>query len=500
MPVQTLPIDSTGRYLHAALALEQFPGQRVSASLHRVVFAPATPAGATARPSEAAFSLYGVEMQGYCGDSTVTLFWRGRAPGPARLFLGVGNFALNRWDWLTPPAAGPFVLPVLGPYLDDHPYLLLAVVVLGNQPAELEGVLIGRRWLVSEVDLSLLCAPVMRFESAALEADWATRNPAASDFEQLGERNDPDGTRRILVAHRVDGLRHYGAVAVPPTEASAKLPVLVLCHPGAGWVGWSSEDWFFALLRDPTLRQQFIRVIPSFRGETLGAGPLGSYTSQGTMSVFDRDADDAIALLNCVLGNFPNADPDRVLSTGWSRGGQVAMRIAQRDQRIRGVIDFAGMTDEWTINGQGYIRDYLAEPRPEPEPWDFYYHTLWEFGQGTCTVWQARAVLLRSCIVYQAARLPKLQIHHGVLDTAVPIHEADRLAAVLATIPGADFEYFRYPLGGHVPGSLEGVGERVEPFLRSFLAPRTRAAQVGGPAALRPAEQAAPARCNGRAP
>jgi dipeptidyl aminopeptidase/acylaminoacyl peptidase len=184
--------------------------------------------------------------------------------------------------------------------------------------------------------------------------------------------------------------------------------------------------------------------------------------------LFDRDADDAIALLDCVLQYFPNADAGRVLSAGYSRGGQVAMRIAQRDPRIQGVIDFCGMSDEWTINGQGYIRDFLEEERQEPAPSDFYYHTLWDLRRRACDVWYARAVLLRSCIVYQVPRLPQLQIHHGVFDHAVPVHEADRLVAVLATTPGANYEYFRYPNGDHGIQSLIGAGAHVEEFLRPF--------------------------------
>ena len=369
------PFDySAGRYLHGAYALEQFAGQRVAASQHRAVFTPVTPAGATAAPAEVAFAIWGLEMTAYTGDSTVTLFWQGQAPTSERLFVGLGNFAQNRWDWFVPPARGPLVLPDLHAYLSTHPYLLLAIVLLGHQPAELEGVQIGQRWIVSTADMSLLCAPVMRFESAALEADWASRNPVASEFEQIGQSIEPDGTRRIVVAHQVDGYLHYGAVVIPPAEEFEKLPVLVICHPGAGGVRWDDEEWFFALLADPALRQRFVLVVPSFRGERLSAGMLGSFTSEGRMSVFDRDADDAIALLDCVLENFTNADPHLVLSTGWSRGGQVAYRIAQRDRRIRGVIDFCGMSDEWTINGQGYMHEFFAGRQSEPEPSDFYYH------------------------------------------------------------------------------------------------------------------------------
>jgi dipeptidyl aminopeptidase/acylaminoacyl peptidase len=192
-------------------------------------------------------------------------------------------------------------------------------------------------------------------------------------------------------------------------------------------------------------------------------------TSEGPQSVFDRDADDTIAFLDCVLENFENADPRLILATGYSRGAQVAMRVAQRDSRIRGVVEFSGMSDEWTPNGQGYISDYLATPQAEPDPADAYYHALWELQQGLCDVWQARAALMKSSIVYHAARLPKLQIHHGVLDTACPIGEADRLVSVLRATPNADYECFRYENGDHSIGSLVGAGDRMEAFLRSFL-------------------------------
>ena len=163
---------------------------------------------------------------------------------------------------------------VIAKYLDSR-------LQLGLFPAELEGVQIGGRWVVGGVDLSLLCAPVMRFEADALEADWATRSPVASGYEKVGELPDFDGTHRCVVAHVVDGYKHYGGVVVPPVKPLKKLPVLVLCHPGDGGTSLTNQSWFFDLLSDPTLRQRFVQVIPSFRGETLDADSLGTFRSEG---------------------------------------------------------------------------------------------------------------------------------------------------------------------------------------------------------------------------
>ena len=468
VPPQNPFVYDDGRYLHGAYALEQFPSHRVTTDLQRASFRPVTSPGSNPTPAEAAYAIFGFDMTLYDGDSVATLCWQEPPPDTGTVFIGLGNFALDRWDWFAAPPPGPRRLPHLAPYTSTHPYLLLAVVLTGNREAKLEGVQIGSRWVVGGVDLSLLCAPVMRFEAEALEADWAARNPVMDAFEEVGQLEDEDGSRQYLVAHRVDGYRHYGGVVVPPVKAFKKLPVLVLCHPGDAGTSLADQSWFFGSLGDPAIRQRFVQVIPSFRGESLDAGTLGRFRSEGPPSLFDRDADDAIALLDCVLRFFSNADSSRVLSAGYSRGGQVAMRIAQRDPRIRGVIDFCGMSDEWTINGQGYIRNFLEEERPEPAPFDSYYHTLWDLRRGACDVWHSRAVLIRSCIVYHAPRLPKLQIHHGVLDRAVPIHEAERLVAVLATIPGANYEYFRYPNGDHGILSLVGAGAQVQEFLRPF--------------------------------
>jgi dienelactone hydrolase len=401
----------------------------------------------------------------------VTLAWQGDPPAAGQLFVGAGNLVQNRWDWFAPPASGPLQLPNLGPYLSTHPYLLLAVAVLGEQPATLNGVQLGDRWIINTVDMSLLTAPVMRFETAQLEADWATRNPVESGYEQITERIESDGTRRIVVAHMVDGRRHIGGIVIPPAEDFELLPVMVMCHPGAVSVNLSGRTWLQGLCSDADVCERFLLVVPSFRGERLTLEGLGSWTSGGHPSVFDRDADDAIALLDCVLNHFSNADRRCILASGYSRGGQVAMRIAQRDSRIMGVIDFCGMADEWTVNGQGYMQEFIAGRYPEPETWDWYYHSLWEYEHGIATVWQTRVSFLRSCIVYQADRLPKLQIHHGAEDPTVPIHEADRLVAVLETIPEADYEYCRYPFGGHAIQTMTGAGERVEAFIKPLLPP-----------------------------
>jgi pimeloyl-ACP methyl ester carboxylesterase len=459
-----------GRFLFGAYALQQYECQNVDAEGHRARFTPSWNTGSSAGPGDPAFALYTFNMEYFDGDGRFVLNWEGQPPVAGDVYIGLGNIDDDRWDWFPAPPGADVVVDNLGPYKDMRPYLTLAVVLLGEQEALLDSVQIGERWIYEGVDMSMLLAPVLDFEVDAVRDDWAGRNPVAQDYAYLGEEMEGN-IRWVLMSHTVDGLTHYGLVRIPPVYGDDKLPVLVMCHPGAGGIAPLGVQWFDNTLDDPLLRRSFIFVMPSFRAEQCLTETLGDYWSEGTYNLYDRDADDAIAMLDCVLTEFPEADPELVLAVGHSRGAQVAVRMAQRDTRIDGVITFAGWTDEWLASGQASAYYLLPELDTEPttdQVQYLYNHALWELREGLRDEWQMRNVMLRMSTAYFADSLPRIQIHHGAQD-GLPVDHAERLMDMLWDAGHVDAQLFIYPQAGHLVESFEGVETPVSDFLRSFL-------------------------------
>ena len=123
----------------------------------------------------------------------------------------------------------------------------------------------------------------------------------------------------------------------------ASLPVLVYAHGGDNGVDIDETLLLLPLLLASDL-QNFVFVAPSFRAEPLTFQGM-TYVSGGPASPWDRDVDDALALINVVAATVPEADPDRIGVAGFSRGACVAMLMAERDPLYREIADHVINTD-----------------------------------------------------------------------------------------------------------------------------------------------------------
>ena len=310
--------------------------------------------------------------------------------------------------------------------------------------------------------LGALFAPPTPAEIATVEAQWAARDTRPRDARVDSDRLYGDGSRVLVVSHRIGaaGERHVGAVRVPAGTAGRRLPVLVVGHGGDK--GTSTRQFERGVfLRD------WVQVVPSFRGERLRTGPLGltgGPRSGGSPSPWDRDVDDAMALLGATLALVPEADPARVAAVGRSRGAGVVLLMAARDARVRGVASVFGPTDFFLPQVQTLARRALRAPVRLPGAGVLADSVLFALRDGQITLAQARLDLVRRSPVYVAQRLPPVQLHHGTLDTKVPLAHSQRLADALRAAGSAP-ELFVYARGGHSRRSLGGSHARIEAFL-----------------------------------
>jgi len=329
--------------------------------------------------------------------------------------------------------------------------------------------------LVEGVDLSVLFAPPQAREIQEVLDDWSGRRPDARDVTVSLTRSFPIGstpaTLRVL-SHTVDGNRHFGAVITP--DGAGPLPVLVILHGGDEGVNISSTDLGAVLLALGEQGGDFVYVVPSFRSEPLNVNGT-VFLSEGEPSPWDRDVDDAIALLNATFATTPRADPQRVGVLGFSRGGLVALLMAIRDARVDQVVEFFGPTDFFDPFAREVVIEALqGRPRDLPGLGFLDQRFLQPLKQGVLSEAQVRPELVRRSAVLFADRLPELQLHHGTADDVVEVSQARSLIRALERLGRGppEFEGYLYEGGRHDPLTIPESIPRARAFLARLSAAR----------------------------
>jgi dipeptidyl aminopeptidase/acylaminoacyl peptidase len=354
-----------------------------------------------------------------------------------------------------------------------HFALLLALVACGGDgPMEVD----EDPRVIRGVDLDELFAPATSAEIAAVSDDWASRSPGVEGVVEEKDTTVAVGSdlmRVRVVSHLVDGARHYGAIlsaATPPGPA----PVIVYAHGGDGGATVEELLFLFSYLGAPPT--DFVWVIPSFRSESLGfAG--SSWTSAGGASPWDRDVDDALALLEVAFDVEPSADPGSIGVLGFSRGAGVGLLMSVRDERIDRVVDFFGPTDFFDAYAQERVAAALrgdASALPGLAVLDARY--LQPLIDGDLTIGEVRLEIVRRSPVLYVERLADVQVHHGTADDVVDVSQAESLIAAMESIgrgpPG--FDAYLYPGGTHNPLTLPGSVARAADFLVALRPVPTR--------------------------
>ncbi len=303
---------------------------------------------------------------------------------------------------------------------------------------------------VDTSQLSALFAAPTQDEIATVKARWQQRDTQVQQWQSVAQGEHLDFTVDVI-SHLVNGEIHYALIRHPKessTDQSA--PVLIINHGGTGGVsinaiGRYSQNSEF----DP-----YILLLPSFVGEALDTGStgLGSFQSGGDISEFDWDIDSVIGMLSGALAQYPQANPDHISMVGGSRGGCVSYLVAIREPRIRRMVVFFGATDHLSYPELATtIPELIANPNAS-NPFFNSIKTITEsYLDGDISLQEARYQLLEKSPLHFIDDLPSnLQIHHGALDSAVPVENSQRIdAAILNQLSLANYQYYEYPDGGH---------------------------------------------------
>lgn len=361
-----------------------------------------------------------------------------------------------------------FIRTLLLPFLT---VLILSGCEVSNSVESLE----DEDRVVGGVNLTEIFAEPTQAEIQSVLADWASRNPVAADVnivvqESVTLANQTSATLSI-VSHNVDGVTHYGAIIQSDGLVNESAPVLVYAHGGDQGVSVDGEALLLLSLF-PDLAPNFVHVVPSFRDEPLSYGGQ-TWQSDGPASPWDRDVDDAFALIDVATTVAPATDPSRVAVLGMSRGAGVGMLMSARSESVQHVLGFFGPTDFFGPFVQEVVTEILeGSPRVLPGL-DYLSETyLLPYQAGDVSLETMRIELTKRSAVLFVDRIANLQIHHGTADTIVPVSQAQRMIDVMqaAGRNGTTFEAFLYEGGEHNPFSLEGSLPRGAAFMSLMLA------------------------------
>ncbi|MBK8540764.1 MAG: acetylxylan esterase [Ardenticatenia bacterium] len=381
-------------------------------------------------------------------------------PGPSPGSTPVANQttirAISAWRAPHPPPGGRLFLPSGRVQFSPHT----------ASPPTADTVVAG-------VNLTQLFAPPSAAELQAVRSERAARELPVVEGRILLDRPNADGTRTLVLSHRVAGELHYGAVRLPSLAPGAQAPVILVLHGGKDGAKLDALDKMDRDYAD--LAATAVIVLPAYRGEAIAGTPLGDLLSEGDFGSPEDHADDALSLLNVVEALVPEVDTARTAVYGTSRGGGVALAVALRaDPRVRAIFDLFGAADFFAPEVVTMMAAALTAGRPPGPPGEstVFQQAVQPLAAGQLSVAEARRIILRwSPAQFAAAMSRPLQVHHGTADQSVPVGHSLRLAAAMATLGrGApDFAFFAYEGGGH--GQVPGAAERIRPLLAQALAP-----------------------------
>lgn len=332
---------------------------------------------------------------------------------------------------------------------------------------------VGARALDLEAELDSLFAAPRGSEVAAIRSDWRARGLGADQVAvELEEEFSLAGSAAILriVSHRVAGVNHIGAIIEPRGAARESLPLLVFAHGGDDGLALGSTMRILAMFLGE-LRDDFVYVLPSFRGEPLAYGDR-TWASEGPASPWNYDVDDALSLVNVALETAPAAIRGRYGVIGVSRGAGVALLMGARDPRIQRIVAFFGPTDMLNSWARDIARVLVMGGTVHKPGVEYLRTTLIEpWWKGALSLAEIRLELIRRSPVYFAADLPPTQLHHGDADAVVSVSQARSLMRAMEALGRGppDFEAFIYKGGTHDILSLAGAIPRAIVFFAALL-------------------------------
>lgn len=311
------------------------------------------------------------------------------------------------------------------------------------------------------IDKKALFAPPSSDEIAEVKTDWAQRNLKPENFkiEEIHEIY-PQQLYLNIISFTIRNQKQYAGALIPVT--SKVLPVHLYVF------GFSLRDpisYVNQKIAPPEVSEvPFVFVVPALKGQKLSIKINGitynSPFSEGSRNdAFDGAVDDGISALNAVIGNFKEADPEKVFVRGGSRGGTVALLMAERDKRIRLAVGIAFPVDLMSLTSTHQNDD------------TYKFQFLDELIAGDKTIEETRKKMIASSPYYFCEDLPKIQIHFGEKDEITPPSEGELLYNKMKELGlEKNIEFYKYADRFHenITSDNPELQERIDQFIEQL--------------------------------
>ena len=276
--------------------------------------------------------------------------------------------------------------------------------------------------LNKEIDLNVLYTPTDSTELQSILLSWKNFSEESDTYQTVNKSGFFYNRNLLVVRHTVHGAKHYGAIVLPKDyDENKKYPLLVWANGldqsnptvdlrGLGKVFMRLKDYFI--------------LVPSYRGQALVANGR-RYCSDGFFGdAFDGATDDALRLLALAKNEFKGIDSNRVVVSGTSRGGTVALLMGIRDPGINAVISIAAPTN--------FFSEEMYNRYTKQYKYQFLSHKK--------SIMEIRAKMIKSSPIYFVEKYPNaLLLIHGENDKIVPVSHAHGVIAKLKQ--KENFEY-----------------------------------------------------------
>ncbi len=222
---------------------------------------------------------------------------------------------------------------------------------------------------------------------------------------------------RYYVSYLSEGLKIYALMTVPAGEKpSTGWPVIIFNHGFIPPDVYVSTERYIAYV-DLIARSGYIVLRSDYRGHGSSEGEAGGAYSRPDYTV---DVLNAVASMK----RHPDADPNRMGMWGHSMGGYITLRSMVITQDIKAGVIWAGVVASYPDLLTRWRRGTgsSATSTPSPRSWRFTLQQQYGSPEENPVFWNSI-----SANSYLNDLSGPIQLHHGTLDTDVPLEFSELL-------------------------------------------------------------------------
>jgi len=270
----------------------------------------------------------------------------------------------------------------------------------------------------------------------------ARQTPYPGSAITIEETLDPGSNyNRYMAWYKSEGLRIYGLLTIPNGEMPATgWPAIIFNHGYIDPAVYRSTERYIAYVNN-LARNGYIVYRIDYRGHDRSDGTAsGAYGNPG----YTTDVLNAVASIKA----FPPADPDRIGMWGHSMGGFLTLRAMVISPDIKAGVIWAGVVASYPDLICCWRRPNPNAPTATPNPnFRSGWRSAWQNSYGSPEqnpdFW-----LGISANNYLSDISGPLQLHHGTVDSEVPLAFSQSLYQQLLDA-GKTVEYYEYPGDDH---------------------------------------------------